>query len=106
VVQDGRAGQQRVIGVSVGADDPAAMAARWAGVLGLSAPTAQGATQRLVLDGGWIDFEAAARGEGISGYTLAVADRKAVLARARAMGLTVACHAVMLFGTRVELREL
>jgi hypothetical protein len=106
-VQDGRAGQQRVVGVTIGADDPAAMAGRWATVLGLAAPAAQGSTQRLVLDGGWIDFEAAdARGEGICGYTLAVADRDAVLARARELGLAVACHAVMLFGTRVELREL
>ena len=106
-VQDGRAGQQRVVGVTIGADDPAAMARRWAGVLGLAAPTAQGATQRLVLDGAWIDFETAdARGEGISGYTLAVADRDAVLGRARDMGLAVACQAVTLFGTRVELRQL
>jgi hypothetical protein len=106
-VQDGRAGQQRVVGVTVGADDPAAMAGRWATVLGLAAPTAQGATQRLVLDGGWIDFEAAdARGEGLCGYTLAVADRDAVLGRAREMGLDVACRSVTIFGTRVELREL
>lgn len=105
--QHGRAGQQRVVGVTVGAKDPAAMAQRWATVLGLGVPAAQGSTQRLVLDGGWIDFEAAdARGEGISGYTLAVADREAVLARARESGLAVACHAVMLLGTRVELREL
>jgi hypothetical protein len=107
VVQDGRAGQQRVVGVTLGADDPVAMARRWATVLGLAAPTPQGATQRLVLDGGWIDFESAdARGEGISGYTLAVADRDAVLARARELGLDVACQAVTLFGTRVELRAL
>lgn len=106
-LQDGRAGQQRVIGISLGADDPTAMAARWARVLGLGAPAAHGATQRLVLDGGWVDFEPAdSRGEGISGYTLAVADRDAVLARARGLGLQVACHAVTLFGARVELREL
>jgi hypothetical protein len=106
-LQPGVAGQQRVVGVSVGADDPAAMAARWAEVLGLGTPAAHGATQRLVLDGGWVDFESAdARGEGITGYTLAVAGREAVLARARELGLNVACHAVMLFGTRVELREL
>jgi Glyoxalase-like domain len=106
-LQHGRAGQQRVVGITVGADDPAAMATRWATVLGLAAPMAQGATQRLVLDGGWIDFEAAdARGAGITGYTLAVAGREAVLARARELGLDVACHAVTLFGTRVELREL
>jgi hypothetical protein len=105
--QSGAAGQQRVVGISIGADNPTAMAARWAQVLGLGAPAAQGATQRLVLDGGWVDFEAAdGRGEGITGYTLAVAGRDAVLARARELGLGVACHAVTLFGTRIELREL
>jgi hypothetical protein len=106
-LQDGRAGQQRVVGISIAADDPAAMAGRWAQVLGLGAPVAHGATQRLVLDGGWVDFESSdARGEGITGYTLVVAGRDAVLARAREFGLAVACHAVTLFGTRLELREL
>ena len=106
-LQPGRAAQQRVVGVNIGAGDPQAMAARWAQVLGLGAPAAHGATQRLLLDGGWVDFEPAdTRGEGIAGYTLAVADRDAVLARAREMGLPVACHALTLFGTRVELREL
>ena len=105
--QPGAAAAQRVVGVSVGADDPPAMARRWAGVLGLAAPAVHGATQRLLLDGGWIDFEPAdARGEGIAGYTLAVAEREAVLARARELGLGVACHSVTLFGTRIELREL
>ena len=106
-LQGGTAAQQRVVGVSVGAEDPVAMARRWAQVLGLAAPAAHGATQRLVLDGGWIDFEPVdARGEGITGYTLAVAQRDIVLARAREIGLPVACHAVTLFGTRVELRDL
>jgi hypothetical protein len=106
-LQGGAAAQQRVVGVSVGAEDPEAMARRWAQVLGLAAPAAHGATQRLVLDGGWIDFEPVdARGEGITGYTLAVAQRDTVLARARELGLSVACHAVTLFGTRVELRDL
>jgi hypothetical protein len=106
-LQSGRAAQQRVVGISIGADDPAAMAARWSQVLGLGAPAAHGATHRLLLDGGWIDFEPAdARGNGIVGYTLAVPDRGAVLARARELGLAVAFHAVTLFGTRVELRDL
>lgn len=105
--QPGREAQQRVIGIHIGAADPTAMAARWAQVLGLRTPAAHGATQRLLLDGGWVDFEPAdARGEGITGYTLAVADRDAVLARAREAGVPVACHALTLFGTRVELREL
>lgn len=106
-LQDGRAALQRVLGVNVGAVDPPAMAARWAQVLGLRAPAAHGATPRLLLDGGWVDFEPAdARGEGISGYTLAVADRPGVLARARDMGLDVAGQALTLFGTRIELRDL
>jgi len=106
-LQDGTAAQQRVVGINLGANDPAAMAARWAQVLGLGTPAAHGATQRLMLDGGWVDFEPAdARGEGITGYTLAVAGRDAVVQRARALGLEVAHHAVTLFGTRVELREL
>ena len=106
-LQDGRAALQRVLGVNVGAVDPPAMAARWAQVLGLRAPAAHGATPRLLLDGGWADFEPAdARGEGISGYTLAVADRPGVLARARDMGLDVAGQALTLFGTRIELRDL
>jgi hypothetical protein len=106
-VQPGRAGEQRVLGVTIGAADPQAMARRWADVLGLSAPAPHGATQRLVLDGGWVDFESAdARGEGIAGYTLAVADRDAALGRARELGLDVTCHAVTLCGARVELRAL
>lgn len=106
-LQDGRAAQQRVVGVGVGATDPPAMARRWAAVLGLPAPAAHGAAQRLPLDGGWIDFEPAdARGEGIAGYTLAVADRDAVLRRAHELGLDVAGHGVTLSGTRVDLRQL
>jgi len=106
-LQSGSAAQQRVVGICVGADDPVATGARWAQVLGLGAPAAHGATQRLLLEGGWIDFEPAdARGNGIVGYTLAVAQRDTVLARARELGLVVACNAVTLLGTRVELREL
>ena len=107
-LQPGRAGEQRVVGVTLGADDPAAMARRWAEALGLPAPAAHGAVQRLVLDGGWVDFEpAAARGEGITGYALAVADRDAVCARARAAGLPVQGEGGFdLMGARIELRPL
>jgi hypothetical protein len=106
-LQDGRAAQQRLVGVTIGADDPTAMAARWAQVLGLGAPTALGARQRLLLDGGWVDFEHAdARGEGIVGYTLAVTDLASVLDSARAAKLPVSGHAVTLFGTRLDLSAL
>jgi hypothetical protein len=106
-VQAGRAGQQRVVGVGIGANDPAAMARRWAEVLGLPPPQAAGAGWRLALDGGAIDFvRADARGEGIVGYVLAVADRDAVRARARELGLPADGDAVEFLGTRVTLQAL
>ncbi len=106
-VQPGRAGEQRIVGVTLGANEPEAMAQRWAQVLGLSAPAPLGATRRLLLDGGWVDFEpAGARGEGIVGYALSVADRDAVCAQAKAAGLPMLCNGFQLMGTRIELRAL
>ena len=106
-VQGGRAGQQRVVGITIGATDPSAMATRWAEVLGLAAPQPHGGGGRLALDGGAVDFVAAdARGEGIVGYALAVHDCAAALARARELGLPDEGNAVTLMGTRIDLVEL
>jgi Glyoxalase-like domain len=105
-VQGGRAGQQRVVGVTIGADDPSAMAARWAEVLGLAAPQPHGIGWRLALDGGAVDFVAAdARGDGIVGYALSVHDRPAVLARARELGVPGKGNALTLMGTWIDLVE-
>jgi hypothetical protein len=105
-VADGPRGAQRVLGVTLEAADPAAMAARWAEVLGLAPPVAAGAGIRLALDEGALDFiEAGARGEGIAGFSLAVADLPAVLDAARAQGLAVEADAVTAFGARIELRS-
>jgi hypothetical protein len=83
------------------------MALRWARVLGLDAPVQAGTTWRLPLQGGWVDFvSAGARGEGIDGYTLAVADRSAVVQQARVRGAAVDGDAIVLFGTRVSLLDL
>jgi hypothetical protein len=66
-----------------------------------------GTTWRLALQGGWVDFvSAGARGEGIDGYTLAVADRRAVVQQARERGAAVDGDAIVLFGTRVSLLDL
>ena len=82
------------------------MARRWAEVLEPGRSTSQGG-RAVALDGGCADFEAAdARAEGIAGFTLAAADRTPCWPAPARSGLAVACHAVMLFGTRVELREL
>lgn len=97
-------GEQRVLGVQVDAADPPAMCARWSQVLGLP----QADATCLTLDqGGRIDFVAAGpRGEGIGGYTLAVADRAAVLSEARARGLRADDASFDLFGTRIGVRDL
>ncbi len=106
-VQPGRAGEQRIVGVTLAAEDPAAMARRWALLLGRPAPMAHGAVQRLVLDGGWVDFEpATGRGEGITGFALAVADRDLVCTRARAAGLPLHGKGFDLMGAAIELRAL
>ena len=104
-VQDGARGAQRVVGVTIEANDPRAMAARWAEVLGLRPPVDAGAHQRLALDRGRIDFvPAGARGEGIAGFTLEVADKAAVRQAAPAQKLGMQGDAVIAFGTRIDLQ--
>ncbi len=104
--QPGRRGEQRVVGVTLDAIEPRAMAARWAQTLGLPAPARHGEAWRLALEAGHVDFVAAGeRGEGIGGYALAVADRSAVLQTARALELQVSGGTIALFGTRVDVQE-
>jgi hypothetical protein len=107
-VQGGAPGRQRVVGVTVEAVDPAAMAQRWAQVLGLAAPVPAGAAARLALEGGHIEFvPAGAHGEGIAGYAVEVADPAAVRRRAGALGVASGDDgALAVFGARVELRPL
>ena len=106
-MQPGRRGAQQVLGATIEARDPVVMAKRWQEVLDLEEPVAVGAAWRLPLREGSIDFvPAAARGEGLCGYTLAVADRAAVLQAARAHAQEVEGDTVTMFGTRVELRDL
>ena len=107
-VAPGPAGRQRVVGVSLRAADPRALATRWSAVLGLPAPLARGGAWRLVLDEGFIEVEAAPPGQadGVAGFTLAVSDVEAVLARARAAGLPVVGSQVGLLGARLDLQPL
>ena len=103
--QTGRAGAQRIVGITIEAHDPHAMAARWAEVLGLAAPLAVEGGQRLTLEGGQVEFVAmAAREEGIAGFTLEVVDPGAVVDAARKLGLPVQGDAIDAFGTRLTLR--
>ncbi|MEO7707220.1 MAG: VOC family protein [Caldimonas sp.] len=103
--QTGRAGAQRIVGITIEARDPRAMAARWAEVLGLAAPLAVEGGQRLTLEGGQVDFVArAAREDGIAGFTLEVVDPAMVVDAARRLGLPMQGDAIDAFGTRLTLR--
>ena len=105
-VQAGARGAQRVIGVTIDAADPHAMAERWAQVLGLAAPVASGATWRLALEGGFVEFQPAGPGgDGIVGFTLAPVDASAVRSAAQAGGLALEDGAVVVFGSRVALQD-
>jgi hypothetical protein len=82
-------------------DDPAALAARWAEILGR--PVGPGGS--IALDNATLRFVEAkdGRGEGLGGVDLAAADRGAVLAAAAARGLPVAGDTITVCGTRFRL---
>jgi hypothetical protein len=103
-LQPGAAGGQRVLGLTLRAGDPAALAQRWATVLGRPAPQRQDDGWRVALDDGFAGFEPSADGQdGISGFTLAVVDPAAVCLRARAAGLAVDGARLRLLGVDCSL---
>jgi hypothetical protein len=88
-------------------DDPSALAARWAAILGVSA-TGGGDAGSLVLDNATLRFVTAldGRGEGLGGITVSMADSTEALVRADERGLTRFDEAtVLLGGVRVRLEE-
>ena len=108
-VQAGRAGMQRVRGMTLHAPDPRALASRWAEVLGRPAPIDTGDCWRLVLTDGFADFrESPGKGgtAAVTGFTLAVADPVAVRARAQAAGLAVDGLGFSLMGVALTLEPL
>ncbi len=109
-VQPGDAGRQRVLGLSLRAVEPEALARRWAQVLARPAPQVHGEAWRVLLDEGFADVLPCADGMGgtdaLSGFTLAVADVQGVCARARAAGLAVAGTQVQLLGATCTLQPL
>jgi len=65
-----------IAGVEIEAQDPPAMAARWAQVLGLGTPVPVGGVERLAVDAGEVCFvQAGARGEGVSAVRFFASDR-------------------------------
>ncbi len=101
-VQAGRAGEQCIRGVTLRSPDPAALAKRWAEVLGRPAPAANAGVWRVALTDGFADFKPCTdtqSKEGVAGFTLAVAEPRAVLERAQAAGLEVDGPRIAMMGT-------
>jgi glyoxalase-like protein len=89
-----------ITGVTIGADDPARMARRWAEVLGL--PAGDGTS--IALDGGTIRFVASGpRGEGVAGVALEAADAARAVRAARERGLVAGDRHVEIAGVRFDL---
>lgn len=106
-VQPGAAGQQRVRAITLRSPAPQALAERWALVLGLDAPVAQGAGWQLALDDGLVHVLPAADGrEGLVGFQLAVAEPAAVLARGLSAGLAVQGDQITLMGVQLQIEAL
>ena len=93
-----------VASVTIQADDPPRMAARWAEVLGLAAPRRADGASTLALSPGAIRFVPVAdgRGEGVCAFGVTATDAERALAIARARGLPVAGRSVAVGGVRVE----
>ncbi len=91
-------------GAELQAADPDARAARWSQVIGRPV----GPAREIALDDGTrLRFvpDRDGRGEGVSGVDLAVRDKAALLAAARAHGLVVEGDAIRICGTRFGLVE-
>ena len=95
-----------IVGAELQADDPDAMSAKWAQVLGRPR-RAHADGWAIGLDEGDIRFTHArdGRGDGLGGFDVAVRDLPATRARARARGLLSPDGTVTLCGTRVGLTQ-
>jgi hypothetical protein len=93
-----------IVGAELQGDEPAAMATRWAGALGLEAKAVAGGW-RIETEGGELRFVTATdgRGEGLGAFDVSVRNPADVLARAKARNCLDAQGHVVLCGTRVRL---
>jgi catechol 2,3-dioxygenase-like lactoylglutathione lyase family enzyme len=96
---------RRIVSVTMQAEDPSRMAARWAEVLGVGAASGTGGALELALGEGCIRFVpvADASGEGVSAIGFSTTAPGQALAAARARGLRPAGRTVRIGGVRVEL---
>jgi hypothetical protein len=91
----------RIVGATLDARDPEAMAARWAAVLGLP----RRSPVELALEGGALRFAAAGpRGEGLRGIEIETRNRARVLEAARERGLDLSQDSLLIGGAEIALR--
>jgi hypothetical protein len=88
-----------LVGVTIEATDPGALAARWSAVLETPPPN----DGVLALDGSEIRFVRSTRGDRIAGLRLAAADAGRALATARTRGLPIDGSSVQIGGIRFDL---
>jgi hypothetical protein len=95
---------REITGVEIQADDPAAMAERWAEVFGL--PVTLADHHEIRLEEGVIRFvpDLDGRGEGVSGVDLAAVDRAAAFDAARLRDIPADDLGLHIGGTRFRLR--
>ncbi len=99
---------REIVGAELQADDPAALAARWAEVCGLSAREESPGVHRLDFDeGGFVRVHADrdGRGEGVSGLVIAAAEgaEQAIRSAAAKRGLVGPDGEIRIAGTRIGL---
>jgi len=94
-------------GVEIQGDDPAALASRWAGVLGGEVAADDGRAAHVALEGGHLRFVPAEddRGPGITCVRVSLRDAHAASERARARGCLDAHGRVRIGGVRFDLVE-
>ena len=94
-----------ITAAEIQADDPEALAARWAGIAELPVEADAAGRPQVTLDNATLRFVPCADGrpEGLGGIDVATADRAAVLAAARERGLPTADDQVLVAGMRVGL---
>jgi hypothetical protein len=96
---------REITGVELQAEDPEAMARRWSEVVAHPARRSGEQEFEVALERGVLRFVAAAdgRGEGLSAFAVAAADRKKLLETAQARGALDAEGRVRIGGTRIDL---
>jgi hypothetical protein len=97
----------QLIGVEIQAQDPKALAARWAEVVSHPVIDSEDGCYEIPLEGGRLRFvrDRDGRGEGVAAVEFAVHERERILSSARERGLPVEPDAFIACGTRILLRD-